>query len=273
MTAPVGVAPRPLAVAGITFDFGNTLVPVRRPDTRRMVVVAAEAMAERSRITDAAAFLEAWSEEAARQFRQEVPEFREVDLGERLARVLARLRGMAPPRGDDRWDDAAARRLVDPAEIAEGLEAYTVAFVAGMPPIEGVGAVLERLAARGFVLGILSNWPLATILDRYVAAQGWDAYLRAIVVSQRVGTIKPHPAIFAAASEAMGLPPAALLHVGDDWEADVAGGRAAGWHVAYLRDRQGDSPLPSSAPGGEVQADLVVDGLEEVEAAVVLRTP
>ena len=35
-----------------------------------------------------------WAEERERQFREEVPLFRETDLGQRIARVLARLRGM-----------------------------------------------------------------------------------------------------------------------------------------------------------------------------------
>ena len=47
------------------------------------------------------AFLAIWAEERARQFREEVPQFREVDLADRFVRVLARLRGMPPPDEDD----------------------------------------------------------------------------------------------------------------------------------------------------------------------------
>ena len=36
----------------------------------------------------------AWAEERERQFREEVPQFREVDLALRVVRILARLRGM-----------------------------------------------------------------------------------------------------------------------------------------------------------------------------------
>jgi HAD superfamily hydrolase (TIGR01509 family) len=198
---------------------------------------------------------------------------REVDLPERLVRVLARLRGMPPPPPDSRWDDRAAARLSDPAEIADGIAAYERAFVATMPPIVGVGAAIERLAARGFVLGILSNWPLASVIDRYADAQGWAPHLRAIVVSKRVGAIKPDPRIFAAAAAALDLAPGAILHVGDDWEADVVGGRRAGFRVAYLRGRQDDTHLPTSRPAAGVEADLEVDTLEEVEAAVAPARP
>ena len=57
------------------------------------------------------------------------------------------------------------------------------------------------------------------------------------------GTIKPHPAIFAAARTALGDPePSAILHVGDDWAADVVGAKRAGWRAAWLASRPADSP-------------------------------
>jgi FMN phosphatase YigB (HAD superfamily) len=142
---------------------------------------------------------------------------------------------------------------------------------------------LRRLHGRGFALAILSNWPLAVTVDRFAEAQGWTAFLDAIVVSQRVGTIKPHPSIFRAAEAALGIQPAAgertpILHVGDDWAADVVGAAGAGWHTAYLQNRQADSPLPSSEPGDgvgnaeAVEADLVIDELSDLDDRVALDT-
>jgi putative hydrolase of the HAD superfamily len=87
-----------------------------------------------------------------------------------------------------------------------------------------------------------------------------------VVVSQRVGTIKPHPAIFAAARAALGDPaPAAILHVGDDWVADVVGAKRAGWRAAWLDARPHDSPLPGSSRDDEVEPDLELATLEELE--------
>ena len=86
-----------LAVAAITIDFGNTLVRVDRAGLRGVVEETSEALARRGIVADRPAFLAAWSEERDRQFREEVPEFREVDIDTRAVRVLARLRGMAPP--------------------------------------------------------------------------------------------------------------------------------------------------------------------------------
>jgi HAD superfamily hydrolase (TIGR01549 family) len=266
-----------VAVSAVTLDFGNTLVRIDWAGLRNVVDGTAERMLERGTINEVAPFLAAWAEERDRQFREEVPLFREVDLDQRVVRVLARLRGMPPPPAEVRWDDAAASTLVDAEEVRHAVEVYSAAFVAGMAPVADASATLERLASRGFRLGILSNWPLAATIDRFAEAQGWLPFLQTIVVSQRVGTIKPHPSIFRAAEAALGVSGSRVLHVGDDWAADVVGAMSAGWRAAYLRDRQADTPLPTSEPGdglatgvGAAEADLVIDHLAELDAHLEL---
>ena len=269
----------PLAVAAITLDFGNTLVRVDRASLRGVVEETAGTLANRGVVRDRGSFLSVWVEERERQFREEVPELREVDIAQRAVRVLARTRGMEPPPPEVRWDDAAAAARVEQGEVDEVVGAYSAAFVQRMTPVADAAATLERLSSRGFTLAILSNWPLGLTIDRFAEAHGWTRWLRAIVVSQRVGTIKPHPAIFRAAEEALGIPESErtqILHVGDDWAADVGGARKAGWRVAYLRGRQLDTPLPTSEPGDDLELDdpvvpdLEIDELAELDALVEL---
>ena len=174
---------------------------------------------------------------------------------------------MAPPEATTRWDDAGAAALSDPAERAAAVEAYSTAFVAEIHPSRDVGPILAELAAR-FPLAVLSNWPLAATIDRFIAQAGWSDHFQAIVVSQRVGAIKPSPEIFVVAAAALGTPGERILHVGDDWLADVVGAKRAGWLAAYLRDRQGDSPLPSSAPDDSVRPDLVIDHIGDLLVAL-----
>jgi FMN phosphatase YigB (HAD superfamily) len=259
------VSGRSLAgLRAITFDFGNTLVPVDRAGLRRVVETTGRAATERLGPFGLDEFLGIWAEERERQFREEVPRFREVDLAERFVRVLARLRGMASPAAGERWDQGAAANRSSPAEIDWAVDVYSRAFVETLPPAPAAGRLLAELAGR-YRLGILSNWPLAATVDRYVEAAGWSRYLAAIVVSQRVGTIKPHPAIFAAARTALGNPArATILHVGDDWAADVVGATAAGWRAAYIRHRPEDSPLPSSDRDASVVADLEIGDVSEL---------
>ena len=251
----------------ITFDFGNTLVPVGGADLGLVVTRMIETAVERLAGIDPAAFATAWTEERERQFAEDVPRLREVDLERRATRVLARLRGMPPPGPGSTWDDEAAATRSTPAEIGLALDAYSRAFVARIPAPPEVGPLLERLAAR-FSLGILSNWPLAATIDAYLEAAGWRPWLTAVVISERVGTIKPDPRIFREAEAALGWQGTAILHVGDDWAADIVGAKRAGWLAGYLRDRQGASPLPASRPDQSVVADLQVDSLEQLEAAL-----
>ncbi len=271
-----------IVVAAITIDFGNTLVRVDRPSLRDVVEVTGDAVVMAGIVPDRAAFLRAWTEERERQFREEVPHLREVDIDQRAVRVIARLRGMPAPPEEVPWDDAAAAARVGPDEVEAVVEAYSAAFVERMAPVADATDTLQRLSARGFALAILSNWPLALTIDRFAEAQGWLPCLRSIVVSQRVGTIKPHPAIFRAAAESLGMgggKGAALLHVGDDWAADVVGAHRAGWRTAHLRGRQDDTPLPTSEPGDDlltdasVVPDLVIDELAELDALVELAEP
>ena len=256
-------------IEAVTFDFGNTLVPVDRAGLRRVVELTAERVVGRLGPFPTDRFLAAWADERERQFREEVPRFREVDLADRFVRVLARLRGVAPPSRDESWDQAAAATHSTPAEIEWAVDIYSRAFVEVLPAPPGVEPLLDRLA-RDRVLAILSNWPLAATVDRFVEAAGWKPHLRAVVVSQRVGTIKPHPAIFAVALEALGGPRAdSVLHVGDDWAADVVGAKRAGWRAAYLDARPADSPLPASVRDSEVEPDIEIATLEELEKALV----
>ncbi|TME81219.1 MAG: HAD family hydrolase, partial [Chloroflexi bacterium] len=143
------------------------------------------------------------------------------------------------------------------------VDAYSDAFLESIPPSARVAPLLAQLSAR-YRLGVLTNWPHARTVDRYLEAAGWSRYLSVAVVSQRIGTIKPRPEIFRAAEMELGQPPNAILHVGDDWAADVVGARTAGWHAAYLRDSQGDTPLPVSEPDRSVVADLEIDRLEDL---------
>jgi FMN phosphatase YigB (HAD superfamily) len=255
--------PRP--IEAVSLDFGNTLVPVSAADLGRVVERTARAMAGRLGPFDEATVLRIWGEERERQFREDVPRFREVDLAQRLARILARLRGMAPPPVDTTWNDALAAERSSPEEIAWAIDVYSRAFVDGLPAAPEAGALIERLARR-YRMVILSNWPLAVTIDRYAEAAGWMPYLEAVVVSQRVGVVKPHPAIFEAARDALGGPlPGTIIHVGDDWAADVVGALRSGWRAAYVQARPSDSPLPSSVRDGSVTPDLELDGILELE--------
>ena len=259
------------SIEAVTLDFGNTLVPFPAVSMGGVLSETAERAAETWGFASGD-FVRVWGEERQRQLAEEVPQGREADMDVRTARVLARLRGHPAPPPQERWDDAGAAGRSTPAEVDAVLESYASAFVRLTPVPSEIGPLLELLASR-YVVAVLSNWPIALAVERYIEAAGWSAHLSAVVISQRVGVIKPRPEIFRAAARALNVASGPrLLHVGDDLGADVAGAHAVGWRAAWVRIRPEDSPLPVAASSGNERPDLVVDRVTDLPRALGLRT-
>jgi HAD superfamily hydrolase (TIGR01549 family) len=256
----------------ITFDFGNTLVPFPGGPMAVELRLTAERAAGlvHCSVED---FIAAWAEERLRQFAQDVPEGREADIDVRVIRVMARLRGRPAPPAGERWDDAALSAYSEAGEIEAVVGTYADAFARYTPVPPEVGPMLERLA-RAYRLGVISNWPLSLSIDRFLETSGWAAHLSAIVVSHRVGVIKPHPAIFERAALELGVASGpTILHVGDDPGADVAGAHNVGWRTAWIRVKPEDSPLPVAPPAPTAQPDITIDSVLDLEVALGLPGP
>lgn len=91
---------------------------------------------------------------------------------------------------------------------------------------------LDRLAAQGLRLAVVSNWDER--LRAVLRGLALDARFESIVVSCEVGHAKPHPAIFAEATRRLGLPANRILHIGDNPDADLHGARNAGLHALQI---------------------------------------
>ena len=82
--------------------------------------------------------------------------------------------------------------------------------------------VVRTVRAAGVRTGLLSNsWGLDYERD------GWDALFDAVVISGEVGLRKPDPAIYALASERLGLPCEQIVFI-DDLRPNVQAAAAAG---------------------------------------------
>jgi len=95
-----------------------------------------------------------------------------------------------------------------------------------------VPAMLERLRAAGRKTAILSNGSTAMLSAGTVAA-GLNDRLDAVLSVDSVGRFKPHPSVYALATERFGLTPAEICFVsGNGW--DVAGASSFGFKVAWV---------------------------------------
>jgi len=137
---------------------------------------------------------------------------RELDLGALLENVCLRT-GIEP-------DDQLVQELVRVhyAPVRRQLTLYP-----------DVMATLETMRARGYKMALLSNtmWPRAfheADLEKFQLLSFFDVRF----FSSDFPFRKPHPAIFHAAAEALGVPPENSAYVGDFPERDVVGAHNAG---------------------------------------------
>jgi putative hydrolase of the HAD superfamily len=100
---------------------------------------------------------------------------------------------------------------------------------------EDVLPVLEELRAAGLQLAVVSNG--IRDLTAFVAHHRLD--VDAIVDSRRHGRVKPHPTIFQAALDLLGVSASDAVMVGDSIEEDIEGARALGMRAILIdRDRR-----------------------------------
>jgi len=184
----------------VTFDAYGTLVELVDP-----VPALQAALAERG--------VGRGPEQVRAAFRAEVAYYRPRSLEGRDAETLAALRR-----------DCAGVFLreagadLDPAEFA-GPFVDALAF----RQVAGAVAAVERLAAHGLALAVVSNWDVGLHEKLGPLASRFQC----VVTSAEAGAAKPDPTVFRLALGRLGVEPARALHVGDD-QNDEEGARAAG---------------------------------------------
>jgi 2-haloacid dehalogenase/putative hydrolase of the HAD superfamily len=101
-------------------------------------------------------------------------------------------------------------------------------------PIPETEAAIEAMGARGTPMFGLTNMP-AEVDAMIFAMSPAFARLKHIVVSARVGTVKPQPRIFEIVCERAGMAPGELLFV-DDSQVNIAAAQALGFDVHRFDD-------------------------------------
>lgn len=104
--------------------------------------------------------------------------------------------------------------------------------------VPGTREALARLRTARIRLGVVSNSDGR--VEAALQAAGLRDFFDVVVDSAIVGVEKPDPAIFHAALEALGIAARDALYVGDLYEVDVQGARAAGMDAVLFAP--GESP-------------------------------
>ncbi len=108
---------------------------------------------------------------------------------------------------------------------------------------DDVPPALDALQAAGLRLAIISNWGWTApeLLHTLELARHFEA----LVISDRVGYLKPSEGIFRHALELMGVAAGDAVHVGDSRPADIEGARRVGMRAVLMdRDAAGAPQVP-----------------------------
>ncbi len=114
--------------------------------------------------------------------------------------------------------------------------------------------LLTQVAATGCAFGVASNFDARL----HHVLTGPDGLLPGVdvFVSSELGWQKPHAGFFRAIERRLGLRPAEIVLVGDDWENDMLGAESAGWKAIWLtvsaRQSADSSRIPSVDSLGEL---------------------
>ncbi len=104
---------------------------------------------------------------------------------------------------------------------------------------------VKALKQQNLTLGLLTN--LDTEMKPICRKLGLELYINFIVTSGEVGVDKPKPPIFLAALQKAGVTPSEAVHVGDQYQLDVAGARGVGIKPLLL-DRYNLYPEVNDCP-------------------------
>ena len=148
-----------------------------------------------------------------------------------------------------RWQNIVAGVLDD---VADPVGCFTALYEHfGRPTAwrcdPAAEATLERLAKRGYQIGLASNFDhrLRTVVQGLPELR----QVQHLVISSEIGWRKPAPEIFDAVCESVQLPPEAILFVGNDRLNDFDGANRAGLRALLLDPlgQQGDLGFPRLA--------------------------
>lgn len=127
----------------------------------------------------------------------------------------------------------------------------------------GAKEVLEALAGR-VVIGCVTDG-FTDVQHRKLETTEIDRYFDFLITSEEIGSAKPDPALYEAATRAAGCDAEAIVHVGDSYDKDVIGALRSGMRAAWLpRSENARDRMEGPAP------DWILADLLDLPAAVGL---
>jgi putative hydrolase of the HAD superfamily len=135
---------------------------------------------------------------------------------------------------------AVAGGTADAEAAACAAATYRAAYVAHWRPVEGALELLANVHGR-VSTGVVTN-NVASEQRQKIAACGFGPLLDAVIISEEAGMTKPDPRIFSLALDQLSCPAGETVMIGDAWDTDIAGARAAGIRPIWFNRFGAESP-------------------------------
>ena len=206
-------------IQAVLFDAGGTLIHMDGERTSRAAGLA----------WDAVGFGRAYDDAVADMRRWVIANPKSTDA-ERMPRFLGSLlTGLGLPEESRR-------------DAVRGIVAEHVRANLWSRGAEDAFGTLQALRDRGYRLAVVSNADgrVRALLEE----AGLAPHFEFVVDSAEVGVEKPDPRIFQAATARLDLPPASCAYVGDIYEIDVLGARAAGLQAILIGNCEAPADVP-----------------------------
>lgn len=234
------------ALKAVIFDYGNTLIEFSRNQVLVCDGALADALEKHFGKPDWQRLCAIRERDRLAPYSGHPPLYQENNLVEITQNLIQELYGVDP----------------SPEQLADILKARFEVFVRIARAEPEVYPLLERLRRR-YKLGLLSNYPDGDAIRESLAKTGLDVYFDAVVVSADVHLVKPHPVPFLTILDQLRVRADQAVLVGDNWLADVQGGKRAGLQVIWVRQWIPPEDLPRQP--GDVEPDAVVERLTDIE--------
>jgi putative hydrolase of the HAD superfamily len=179
--------------------------------------------------------------DARRAVRAEIAHYRANNHRAGTAPALARLRLECAGVVREALGEPLAR--IEPAALVA-----TLLAALRFRPFPEAAGTLTRWRDAGLELAIVSNWDVS--LHAVLDAGPLSGLIDVVVTSAEEGAVKPDPRLFEVALERLRVPAGLALHVGDSYDEDVLGARAAGIEGVLLAREDAGGAL-----GGQADPD------------------
>lgn len=212
----------------VLFDFFGTLVEYSPSRTEQGYHATHALLGTMGGSVGYEAFLDAWVDISAGLDRRSDLDDSEYSMAEVADAVLRHLLGRRPTA----------------TEISAVVDSYLAEWNTGVVyPVDTAPTI--GLLAKSFGLAVVTNTHQPDLVPRHLEAMGIAHQIGIVVTSVDVGRRKPHPAIYSAALDRMGLEANDVVFVGDNYTADYLGPRAVGI-PALLLDPTNRHRIPSA---------------------------